>query len=136
MVLRPDFSFSTSTSDSPNDDSDSTTSAVNFGVSALFYVRQWDDLRAYVSPRFSFTRARATVDLGGSRVTSSWNTVYGIAGSFGAQYALGRRFGVFGETGLLFSDQSTETDIVAGPIPDRSTTSLSTRSTLGIVLYF
>src|SRR5688500_2213564 len=89
MAIRPDFSFSTSTSDSPNDDSDSSTTAVNVGVSALFYVRQWDDLRAYVSPRFTYTRARASVDLDGSRITTSWNTVYGIAGSFGAQYSLG-----------------------------------------------
>jgi hypothetical protein len=136
IALRPDFSFSTSKSDSANDESDSSTTGVNVGVSALFYVRQWDDLRAYVSPRFSYSRARATVDLNGTRITESTSTVYGIAGALGAQYSLGRRFGVFGEAGLLFSDQRTETETNVVPVPDRNTASLSMRSTLGIILYF
>ena len=68
-----------------------------------------------------------------------------VSGSFGAQYALGRRFSVFGELGLGFSRTTTSptpssTSIAAGGstsiVGTSSSSTLGTRSGAGVVLYF
>ena len=63
------------------------------GMSALFYLRSLDALRTFVGPRVSFSHSGVS--------GSSANTWSGQL-FFGAEYALGRRFGVFGEAGVSY----------------------------------
>ena len=55
LAIRPDFVFSQSGATSL-----SSNLSVGVGVSALFYVEKWDNLRAYVSPRFGYQRSSFT----------------------------------------------------------------------------
>ena len=113
------------------------------GLSALFYLSTHDALRTYVSPRWAYTRtsnnnSSSTIP---SLSLSSTASGQSFAGSFGAQYALGRRFGVFGEVGIVFS-RSTVSPEAPALTPGIVATSesvaktLGVRSGAGVILYF
>lgn len=136
------------------------STVVGVAVSGLIYVSRWDALRAYVSPRFSYSRNSSSSSLAPDppllgATTGSTTTVYGTSGSFGAQYALGRRFGLFGEVGLTYQRTSgtssstftvTTTTFVNGvltttTVPRTSGSTLrsntvATRTAVGVILFF
>jgi hypothetical protein len=112
----------------------SSSWAIGTGVSGLFYVRQWDDLHLYVSPRWTYGHVSAS----GSGLTSgddnSVNT-WSLTGSIGAQYALGKRFGVFGEVG--FGYQHSHEAGGGSPIQvEVNGHVVGTRTGAGVILYF
>jgi hypothetical protein len=130
LAVRPDFSFSDSSSDTLG-----SSTGVNFGVSGLWYFQRWDNLRAYISPRFGYQRISAS---GSSTVLPSALTTnsYSGAGSFGLQYRLHERFSVFGETGLQYSHTSTTNiDQTTGMSSGFSARSWSTRAGVGMIFY-
>ncbi|HKV99272.1 MAG TPA: outer membrane beta-barrel protein [Vicinamibacterales bacterium] len=112
----------------------SSTWAIGTGVSALFYLRQWDDLHLYVSPRWTYGHASSS----GSGLTSgndsSVNT-WSLNGSVGAQYALGKRFGLFGEVGFGYQ-HSHETGAVTPIQVEINGHAVGTRTGAGVILYF
>jgi hypothetical protein len=114
---------------------------VGVGVSALFYVTRHDALRTYLSPRYAYTRRSSTNQastLLPSTAFGSDSSGHFVSGSFGAQYALGRRFSVFGEVGLGYSRSESKPPALSSGIITGAATShtLSTRSGAGVVLYF
>jgi hypothetical protein len=133
VAVRPEFSFLRSTSESSGfTTSKTTTWTLGTGVSGLFYVAKWDGLRAYLSPRFSWSRAKSTSST--STATSSPSNAYGISGSVGLQYGLGDRFMVFGESGLNYGwSKSTISSITQSTLESRV---ISTRSVVGVGFYF
>jgi hypothetical protein len=111
IAIRPDFNFTHSSSDN--------TSGWGFGtnISVLFYLKKYDNVRPYVSPRFSYARNSATSTpttstLPGTTavppITITASTTGG-AGSFGVQAWSGSHFSVFGEVGVGFSQRSSDT---------------------------
>jgi predicted porin len=58
---------------------------------------------------------------------------YDVSGSFGAQYALHRRFSVFGEVGLLIRDTTSN---AAFTTTSSSVTSARPLTGIGAILYF
>jgi hypothetical protein len=163
VAVRPEIGLSRMTGDATGFDvagpapiSTNDSTGVGVGISGLIYVGRWDALRAYVSPRFSYARNSASAGTSSSTSFSeSLSSSYLTSGSFGAQYSLGRRFGLFGEIGLGYTtttSSSTSTlttgsvSIVNG-IPTTATTtrlvtssshanSLATRSGVGVIFYF
>lgn len=121
---------------------DSTT--VGTGVSALFYLWKWEALSAFVTPRYAYTRGSSTTTGGGIVAPAGGTTrSHFVSGSFGAQYALGRRFSAFGEIGLGYIHTGVQNvpTFVGSPVSSTSsseTTShgVSTRSGAGVVFYF
>ena len=75
-------------------------------------------------------RSRLVVSSGFVAVLNSWS----LTGSVGAQYALGKRFGVFGEVGFGYQ-HSHET---GGSLIQTDITShtIGTRTGVGVILYF
>lgn len=142
LAIRPEFSFSHATEALtetalvggalPAQSISNDANHVTAGVSVLVYVRRWDALRAYVTPRFSYSRSTgttsSTLPLGLLDVTTH---EYSVGGSFGAQYSPVRHFGVFGEIGLLYTSSR---DAAIG-ITDRFRT-ISTVSSAGVILFF
>jgi hypothetical protein len=135
FALRPEVSFTREVTEGPGSAgtySTTTTWSVGVGLSVLFYLHETDNLRTYVSPRFSY-----------GRVNSTWTTIlppgakgyggpgpstedsYQVSGSFGAQYALGRRFSVFGDLGIAYTDLRSWNTRTWGP-----------RAGFGAILYF
>jgi len=151
VALRPDFAFSFNGNESTNTISSpfaaSTTSSgsgksISVGLSALFYVKKWDALRLFVAPRFGFIRATATTTNdnafpagSGPPELRNLNSTYVTTGSVGAQYALGRRFSVFGEVGISYSDLESSTGF-PGTLVETSGWSVGSRSGVGVVIYF
>jgi hypothetical protein len=135
VALRPEFSFSQSDSSSESIVSATTDFwSLGTGISALFFSPVSDNLRTYVAPRFSYVRTHGEGD-----VTKSTTTSYSIAGMFGGQYSLGRRFAAFGEVGFGYSRQTGTATSTVVSTEVRTTNrgnSVGTRTGVGVVLYF
>ena len=60
-------------------------------------------------------------------------STYATTGSFGAQYSLAGRFGLFGEIGLNYSRQSSDSSAIGSQGHSNTCT---TRSGVGVIVYF
>ena len=128
VALRPEFAFAHASLSGigPVSTGDSSTN-VGVGASALFYFRSTDDaLRPYVTPRWSYGHTSA-----GNGITS--DGTHSVAGSFGAEYMLGKRFSVFGETGLEYSHSSAKFGVATAT---QGANRIATRTGAGVVFYF
>ena len=116
VAIRPELSISGGTSEttSTSFETESDNWTLNTGVSALFYLKKYDDLRTYFTPRFNYAHGSSTTDASGfvtnSSTTSTLNGV-GFFGAFGAEYSLGRKFAAFGEVGFGFSHSTAKSSI-------------------------
>ena len=115
VAIRPEMTFSWSSNDSTSSVTSSGSSGtssiwqIGVGASALFYVARHDNLRPYFSPQWRYSHLSGSSTGSGSSTSGNGNQVNGV---FGAQYALGSRFSVFGETGAAYSWTTTT---VTGP---------------------
>jgi hypothetical protein len=139
VAVRPEISFTwTSNEFTSALDAKSTTTAtaVGGGISGLFYMTTADKLRTYISPRFTYGRLTTeTTTQGFPNGTSGSGNTYSAAGSFGAQYAAGDRFTIFGEVGIGYSTQDSSSEVgIFGST--NATRSWSSRTGAGVVLYF
>ena len=139
VAIRPEFSF-TFTSNEFTSALDTLTtsdvSAVGVGASGLFYLSDVNKLRTYVSPRFTYARTTSSTEANGVSFGSEGSgKSYSAGGAFGAQYALGDRFSVFGEVGVGYARQKTSSDIQTFQNSTVSHT-WSSRTGIGVVLYF
>jgi hypothetical protein len=132
LAVRPELSLST-TSIETSFTGTGRTSSVGVGLSGLFYVGKWDSLSAYVSPRFAYNLTSSD-PIGTLAIATAANN-YSLIGSFGTQYALHRRFSVFGEVGVGYSHQALRS---TGAISNSTITSHSwnTRTGIGVLFYF
>jgi len=160
LALRPEVTLQGTSIDSSigpflasGTGSGSTDDEFQFGVglSALIYVGRWDALRTYVSPRFSYSHASASGTSGSTSIDSTSKS-YFTSGSFGAEYAFARHFGVFGEIGVGYMSttttlSSTTTIVLVIPLPpvpvpplttrsENHAKNWSTRSGVGVIFYF
>ena len=130
LAIRPDFQFSQSAVGSLGSSSLSTA----VGVSALFYVRKWDNLRTYLSPRFGFQHTSLTTT--GSVENPFSQDQYSYAGSFGAEFQLHRRFAVFGEAGITYSHTVMDNPAGFGASVSNTGHTWGTRAGVGAIVYF
>ncbi len=136
IAVRPDFAFSHSSGETDIQIGTLTSDSSSFsvGVSALFYLREWDKLRTYVTPRYGFTRSSSDTDsvaLGSSVHTST--TTHAFGGLFGAQYSLHRHFSVFGEVG---ANVTHGTGTSNSSSTTSTSTSITSRTGAGVIFYF
>lgn len=95
----------------------------------LFYVQKGENLSTYVTPRFGYTRTKAETS-GLSGPTVIWG--YQGSTSFGVQYALSRRFSVFGEAGVVYSRRHNTSPFILNPVSN----AWSSQSGVGVIFYF
>jgi hypothetical protein len=137
IAIRPEINVSrnSSSSETAGFEREGSSWATGVGASALFYVTHDGNLRTYFSPRVTYNRTSSKVESGLPLEDSDANTTNSVTfnGSFGAQYAVGERFSVFGEVGFAVSHSWSET---FGSLTNNSGNSLSTRSGAGVIFYF
>jgi hypothetical protein len=135
VAIRPEFAFTHSSSDSESSFSTSEGSSNSFGlgVAALLYLRKWDHVQTYVSPRYTYSRTRSESESNLNDASKSETDTHSIAGYFGAQYSPHQRFSVFGEVGLGVT-RSTGRIVDTGS--ESHTTATSTRTGVGVIFYF
>jgi hypothetical protein len=117
---------------------------VSAGLSALFYLTKGDALRTYVSPRWAYSRSSSGSSSSLSELDDALTfetSTHTVAGSFGAQYAIARRFSVFGEVGGAFTrSANTPQEQRASSVFTSSSRTVSrsfgARSGAGVILYF
>jgi hypothetical protein len=134
VALRPEFSFNWTQSSSESlVDASSDFSSLGTNLTVLFFSALSDNLKTYVAPRFAYTHTAGSSDVSRSR-----SDMYSIGGMFGAHYALGQRFALFGEVGVAYSHQTGS--LTAGTSTSVETSShgdsFGTRTGVGVVLYF
>ena len=129
IAVRPDVTFTKSASVTPPTPSVDSYS-FETGFSALFFVKKWQDVSAYVTPRFAYSRSKTTNSglAGGSAVI--WS--YPASASFGVQYSVNQRFSVFGEAGLEYSRLHNSSPFVLF----RTTNNWKSKSGVGVNFYF
>jgi opacity protein-like surface antigen len=148
VAIRPEISFQGQWSDSTGLTSQGTLAgttstsgtSTSFGAAVLVYFGGREGLRPYFSPRFMFnatsSEASSSSAVGGSSGASHY---YSISGSAGAEYALGRRFAVFGELGIGYTYLSSSNQF-AGTVSGGTSTStndtLATRTAVGVIIWF
>jgi hypothetical protein len=133
VAIRPEVSFSFNESEAESSSlPDIRSHSVSLAGSALFYTGHWDNLRTYVSPRFTYSWSSTSIDEAAPEFDSTQNA-WGLSGSIGAQYNLGTRFAVFAEAGLMYSSTESETPTSIG---DRTGWSFGSRTAIGGILYF
>ncbi len=162
VAVRPELAFTRVTNEFPSADlvGGGTTTAsadswqVGAGVSGLFYVSRWNGVRTYLSPRLVYTKSSSSSSSSSVSSIKGESSMYTTSGSFGAQYAVARHFGVFGEVGLAYGSTtsiSTSTVTLPGigaflgasaPLStlvtrtESRTTSFGIRSGVGVILFF
>ena len=131
VAVRPDLTFSTSETDTGMGKTMSKNLGV--GISLLLYMKKWDQVSAYFSPRYGLARATGTSQsISGNEVKSSL-TSHALSGSFGVQAWIGTRFSAFGEAGLTYTSSTSDSAFLE---IDTKTTSFGTRSGVGVAFYF
>jgi hypothetical protein len=129
---------------------ETSTNSFGFGIAGLFYTGRSDNVSLYFSPRFAYTTTTSEVESDVIAFSAAFpiqipiptrrldfrteSSSYSVAGSFGAQYSPIRRFSVFGELGLNYTSQHSESPFSVLSETDGS--AFGVRSAIGIVLYF
>jgi hypothetical protein len=130
VAIRPDFSFSHNSSEG------SSGSAVGANLSVLFYVKKYDNVRTYVSPRFTYSRATSTIQPTSTQVSlpvvTTTGTGTGGGGVFGVQYSPVTRFSVFGELGISLSHRESKASAV---LSATKANGWGTTAGVGVVFY-
>ena len=137
IAVRPELSIAGGDSESSSDliSTESGTWTINTGVSVLFYLKKYDDLRTYFTPRFNYAHGSTNTDATGPIIKPSITTTIngiGFSGAFGAEYSLGRKFAVFGEVGFGFSHSTTKTSITPSEL---SSNNWGSRAGVGVIFY-
>lgn len=142
VALRPELSFSfgsaSTTSGSGADGSESDAWGVGFGISALFYVAEWEGVKGYVVPRVLVSRSSSDgLSTTGASLIETKGRTYDLSAMAGTQYALNSRISVFGEIGINYGKRHSESEPATGPLEFESDFwTLSPRSALGLIVYF
>jgi len=157
VAVRPDFRFR-STGGSGDDQLTTTTAA--FGISGLWYFARHESLRMYAAPRFEYAHTSLEYEIslaipvlsfqelsalglpipqvGPTLETSTSSKT--VSGSFGAQYAIHRRFSVFGEAGVEYQKVGRPDSLgsLSSFIPRSSEGphSWGTQTAVGVIVYF
>ena len=133
VAVRPEFTISGSSAESPAG-LEASSWNIGTGVSLLLYLKDYDRVRTYFTPRFDYSRSSSSADTGSASIPSIDTTRWasGGAGSFGVQYAPGEKFGVFGEVGFGFSYSSLPS-VTGGS--DGHATAWGMRSGVGVIFY-
>ena len=135
MAVRPEMSFALGSSETHSDvfETEGESSTFGTGVATLFSLREWDQVRAYAGPRFTYSRTTSKSESLLDDVTELTATTYDVAGLFGVQYTPHPRFAVFGEVGVGYSNRETKSDGTALVLESRS---WGTQTGAGIIFYF
>ncbi len=171
VALRADVGFGFNTYESSNESglslgsgvlstitTTSSSSTTTIGLSALFTIRNDDNLRLYIAPRGAIELAHHSFEteivpplpaelsrLGLAGEVSDSSEGYEFDAMFGGQYRLRDRLALFGETGLAYRRSvfpSLTTTLSIGSVsttrsrPDNRTTNVALRSSVGLVLFF
>lgn len=146
VAVRPDFSWSWSRTEATGQFSgtyEASTRGVRVspGIGVLFRLSDDERLQTYLATRYGFSRSSTSSESdlsvpgipGSSRsLTRSTQRSHSGGAAFGARYAPGSRFGVFGEFGLEYSSSSGS---VAAAI-DSTSKAAGTRAGVGVILFF
>ena len=130
LAIRPEISFGHASTETAIGDTSSTN--VNPGVSGLFYLRRYDNVRTYVSPRYVYDHDSSSASTPIGDLDSSHAT-HRFTGSWGAQFDAHRRFAIFGELGVEFLHSSEDVPLISERV---SANAWSSRVTAGAIFYF
>jgi hypothetical protein len=115
------FSFSNGVATTTSSTSSDKSADIGIGVNALLSVGAWENVHAYVAPGYEYRRSRTTqiktTVLAGRTERETFETRghgHVVSGTFGVRYVPHERFGVFGESGIEYSNSRTKLPGIEG----------------------
>jgi len=137
FAIRPTVAISRSTMNGSTSNGDGWSLGTT--IAGVFYVKKYDNVRTYFSPRYSYNRTQLTTHVTAStqgatipdvKTTGNGN---GAAATFGAEYTPASRFSVFAEVGVAFSRLTTSS---SGFISSKiSGNTWGTTAGVGVIFY-
>jgi hypothetical protein len=118
IAIRPMITFGGTSSNGSGLTSQSSNWNVGVNLSALVYVKKYDNVRTYVSPGYRYSHSSAsltpstTIQGSVSNIDTSVNG-NGASGTFGAEYAPGSRVRIYGEVGFAFTHMTSSSSSTA-----------------------
>jgi len=119
IAIRPVITFAGASSNSSGVASQSSNWSVGVNLSALVYIKKYDNVRTYVSPSYRYSHSgtsitpSTTIQGGVPSVDTSVNS-NGASGTFGAEYAPGSRVRIYGEVGFAFAHMTSSSSSRTG----------------------
>ena len=139
IAIRPVFTFNHTSSESTFGSQGDGWGA-GLGLSALFYLKKFDNVRTYVSPQFTYAH-NSNTSKSSSNATSTSISVdtsgnaTGGSGAFGVQYTPSPHFAFYGELGVGFSQQKTTFSPSLTTGSTTKGTGVGTFAGVGVVFY-
>jgi hypothetical protein len=139
IAVRPVISFGGATAESTATASGTHNWSLGTTISALFYLKKYDNVRTYVSPSYRYSHSTTTITPSASAqpglpsVDSTANT-HGASGTFGAEYAPGSRARIYGEVGFVYGHTTTHASAVTNLLSTSGNT-WGTTAGVGFVFY-
>jgi hypothetical protein len=111
IAIRPMITFGGTSSNGSALTSQSSSWNIGVNLSALLYMKKYDNVRTYVSPSYRYSHSSSSLTpsttIGGvSNIDASVNS-NGAGGTFGAEYAPGSRVRIYGEVGFGFTHMTS-----------------------------
>ena len=122
---------------------------IGIGVNALLSVATWENVHAYVAPGYEYRHSRTTTvqttESSGIPATGTERETdeirghgHVVSGTFGVRYVPHRRVGVFGESGIEYSNSLTRFPGIEGLLGDTTpkVQTWGTATRIGEIFYF
>jgi hypothetical protein len=136
LAIRPEIALShtSSETDTPIGSTEGSSNGISVGGSVLFSLRKWDRVQTYAGPRYTYSRTSSHTESSVLTIESeSVTNSHAFAGYFGAQFSPHQRFSIFGEIGAGVTRSSGG---VQNDLTDSHSTTVSTRTGVGVIFYF
>jgi outer membrane protein W len=138
FAIRPAITFGGGSSNDAASIAESSNWNVGATISALFYMKKYDNVRTYVSPsyRYSHTSTKTTPSsstqpgLPSVELTGNGN---GASGTFGAEYAPTSRVRIYAEIGFAYVHAKNSVTITS--FSNSTTNTWGTTAGVGFVFY-
>jgi hypothetical protein len=157
IALSPFFDFTHSRLNGYSYSSDTTSgiaspqSANTFGVGAKLqlYLKNWDGIRLYVAPGYTYARSRSKRSTQTTNPSSSYASYFDnksisheVSGVWGIQYAVSDRISLFGEIGVIYQNMERSNSVTTIPedisntfSPPQTVYSAGLKNSIGIIFY-
>ena len=150
VAVRPAVGFTRDWSENRfSDDADpsstleSDTTSVDFEIGVPIGVAKWDNLRAYITPRYSYSRSASSAEAAfgfgpvdqvvlETSVVRSTAQTHGFGAALGLQHALHERFSIFAEAGLRYDHTTYDYERLS----TGTRNALGSSAVVGAVFYF
>jgi len=137
IALLPNAGYTYNWAGFDSNPSTNSGNSLSAGVSLRFYAREWNGIRFYLSPKYSFARNTSSSEMvagSASQTNSNSSNAHAITGAWGVQYGISERVSIFGDVGVSFS-RSASSGSTLSSYGESHSNRIGTAGSWGLILY-